>query len=86
MIAYMPARTVSKPALDSAPPEAPQDPEGLERYQSLQAAADRAAATVRARHREAGVSLVYGNDGAIVEELPDGTVRPFTESSPLRQW
>jgi len=41
-------------------------------------------ATVMAhnRLREQGIGIVYEQDGVVVEELPDGTIRPFV-SAPL---
>jgi hypothetical protein len=53
----------------------------VERYQRLSAAAAAAGATVRARLQRHGGRLVYEQDGVLVEELPDGSVRPLDDAA-----
>lgn len=50
-----------------------------ERHKILQKIADEAAATVRRRHKEAGIDLIYMKDGVIVREAPDGTITPIKD-------
>src|SRR6266542_3760381 len=57
--------------------------ERVERYESLRDVAERTAEDVRARHRQHGVSLVYEKDGELIEEMPDGEIRPFDPASVL---
>lgn len=45
------------------------------------AAGEAATVEARARLRSKGIGLVYEKNGAVVEELPDGTVRTLEEAA-----
>jgi hypothetical protein len=54
-------------------------PEQQKRYEELQEGCLAAERVVRERLQKYGGKLVYMLNDIIVEELPDGTIRPLTE-------
>ncbi|WP_309716557.1 hypothetical protein [Armatimonas sp.] len=47
--------------------------------QKWDAAGATATQEARARLRSKGIGVVYGKDGTVIEELPDGTIRPLND-------
>jgi hypothetical protein len=52
-----------------------------EQWAQMAAAGERATSAARASLHAAGVAPVYKKDGVLVEELPDGSTRPYVKGA-----